>query len=468
MTPEEDEIIGEMPVFLSQDLAQNLYLLQYPLRPAARPYSANLGEVSSVRVKPMQKLMEVEYDLATSSPNYDANNTTEGVDQKPVTKLKLSSKSVPPKTNYTAGVVIDGALHLTPLRAVCRMLPDLTYIDQAEEDAKVADKKHFEKTEKKEEKEEASMTPLLVKFQTKKRNVQTSQNVTHAYLKATQEREPYVDLEPHPAGSQQALAQLDRMLCATTQHNVQFDVEASGYLRYINTPNAGAGPAAAAAAAAASGKGVLPTNLAVRSILRSAHAVPFGVLCGALARQRFGAHAQGVDSQAGRDMVREALVECQKQAHLVKGNWVVKSTGLFVGRDKVCRDYVITQLRKKAPLDRARIQDVLKWDYQTSQRILQDIARPLGDEHRGKGEGGEGRVGQPVGRSQGVVVEQGGGEEVIRKCNGLWEFKLPRDEKFMKTFAKVTAAQHKILDKMEARLTSELAKGAGSAKKKGK
>jgi len=32
----EDEIISEFPVYLTKELADQLYLLQYPLRPAMR------------------------------------------------------------------------------------------------------------------------------------------------------------------------------------------------------------------------------------------------------------------------------------------------------------------------------------------------------------------------------------------------------------------------------------------------
>jgi hypothetical protein len=48
-SPQEDAKFGDndvlyrIPVFLSQDLAQSLYLLQYPLRPADRPYEKDLG-----------------------------------------------------------------------------------------------------------------------------------------------------------------------------------------------------------------------------------------------------------------------------------------------------------------------------------------------------------------------------------------------------------------------------------------
>ena len=107
---DDDEVVGEMPVFLSQDLASNLYLLQYPLRPSNRPYT-DVGKLSSVKVKPMQKKLEVEYDLDTNSSNYDQDNVN-GANgnsgSQPIKKLKLESRNVPPKTNYAIGVVREG------------------------------------------------------------------------------------------------------------------------------------------------------------------------------------------------------------------------------------------------------------------------------------------------------------------------------------------------------------------------
>lgn len=55
MDMDDDELVAELPVYLNQDLAKQLYLLQYPLRSAQRPYSKDLGELTSVRVKPHQK-----------------------------------------------------------------------------------------------------------------------------------------------------------------------------------------------------------------------------------------------------------------------------------------------------------------------------------------------------------------------------------------------------------------------------
>ena len=50
----------------------------------------------------------------------------------PIKKLTLQAKPVPPKTNYCAGVLSNGVLHLTPIHAICRFKPSLDYIDAAD------------------------------------------------------------------------------------------------------------------------------------------------------------------------------------------------------------------------------------------------------------------------------------------------------------------------------------------------
>lgn len=43
---QDDEVLCTVPVYLSQELAQSLYVVQYPLRPVDRPYEDDLGACS--------------------------------------------------------------------------------------------------------------------------------------------------------------------------------------------------------------------------------------------------------------------------------------------------------------------------------------------------------------------------------------------------------------------------------------
>lgn len=224
-SPEQDEVVGTMPVFLSQDLANSLYLLQYPLRPAERSYASDLGELSSVRIKPVQKKLEVEYTLNTNSRNYDPEGSVLNTSQGAIKKIRFSSKPVPPKTNYAVGVVREGQLHLTPLHAVSRMYPDLDYINQA-----------IQQDSEPQAEEKVEATPLLVKFQ-RKENERTAayQKVTHAYMKQIQDQEAFVELKMAPPKSVALLSTFEKLICPSSVP-VEFNVPARDYFNHINPP----------------------------------------------------------------------------------------------------------------------------------------------------------------------------------------------------------------------------------------
>ena len=110
----DEEELCSFPVFLSQDLAQSLYLLQYPLRPAERPYEEDLGmsasrspsrqvrvsittlalwrspgKLTNVRVKPIHNKLEFAYQLDVDSDNFDLSS------EQHTDALRLGSRAVP-------------------------------------------------------------------------------------------------------------------------------------------------------------------------------------------------------------------------------------------------------------------------------------------------------------------------------------------------------------------------------------
>lgn len=65
----EDPVVKEIDVYLSKELTDKMYLLQYPVRPK----QSNYDEVThlSAKIKPKQQKLELEVALNTSSANYD-------------------------------------------------------------------------------------------------------------------------------------------------------------------------------------------------------------------------------------------------------------------------------------------------------------------------------------------------------------------------------------------------------------
>lgn len=58
-----DEVIAEIPVCLCQALQDELYVFQYPLRQASRPYTSDLGDLKHIRIKPQFEKIEIEYEI---------------------------------------------------------------------------------------------------------------------------------------------------------------------------------------------------------------------------------------------------------------------------------------------------------------------------------------------------------------------------------------------------------------------
>jgi hypothetical protein len=132
---EEDPVVREIDLFLSPTVdggESQLYLLQYPLRPAWRPYGLE-ERCQEVRVKPQQSKLEVDLVVDTTGENYD----TERESHLQITKQTLTSSRVALNTNYAVGVLRRGQLHLNPIKAVVQLRPSMKYID----DADVAKKK---------------------------------------------------------------------------------------------------------------------------------------------------------------------------------------------------------------------------------------------------------------------------------------------------------------------------------------
>ncbi|CAK8687070.1 unnamed protein product [Clavelina lepadiformis] len=142
---DEDEVIGEMDVYLAKGLQDNIFLLQYPTTSTKRTYTADQRIVA--RVKPEHKKLEMEVLIDVSSPNYDqskgeqiALNVDGGITGEGMTYENsvmdtqvLSSKCVPQMgKRYVAGIIYDGQLHLTPVSEVMQLQPSFKYMDRAE------------------------------------------------------------------------------------------------------------------------------------------------------------------------------------------------------------------------------------------------------------------------------------------------------------------------------------------------
>ncbi|ETI38106.1 hypothetical protein F441_15937 [Phytophthora nicotianae CJ01A1] len=181
---DDDPVVREIPVHLADELRQNLYMVQFPLRPTYRPMPE---PPRRARIKPNNQLMQLDFPVDQRSEHFD-QDAEDYLKQK---HLRLQSSSVPALSNYVVGVFRQGQLHLTPLSAVMQMRPSLSHIDDAaneeEEDMEVEEKVEPPPAEMKE-----------VQFQFKKkqseRAISAIQN-SFAYKKQQIDAEKWIELQ---------------------------------------------------------------------------------------------------------------------------------------------------------------------------------------------------------------------------------------------------------------------------------
>ncbi|RWS04069.1 DNA-directed RNA polymerase III subunit RPC5-like protein [Dinothrombium tinctorium] len=157
---EDDELVGEMDVFITRRLRPNLHIFQFPV--GLSPFASSGDMLINVRTKPKHKKFEFEVAFNTESKNFDrgkseqiayiANGAHNG--EQPyfpdnvMNKQTLKSIEVNPTLNqYVIGVISDGnadsanneslshrtkELHLTPLSSVMQFRPSFNYFDKSE------------------------------------------------------------------------------------------------------------------------------------------------------------------------------------------------------------------------------------------------------------------------------------------------------------------------------------------------
>lgn len=120
---DEDTIVKEVDVYFAQELADSLYLFQYPTRPHSFD---DITKPTTGRIKPKSKRFELEIPLQTRGQHYSRERGEElghGTDNAPIRgmydsddetpaklldKQTLSSSLLPSNANYMVGLVKHG------------------------------------------------------------------------------------------------------------------------------------------------------------------------------------------------------------------------------------------------------------------------------------------------------------------------------------------------------------------------
>ncbi|KAL7417432.1 DNA-directed RNA polymerase III subunit Rpc5 [Mrakia frigida] len=202
---EEDQVMHEIPIFLSQKLSPNLHLFQYPVtdRIAVPESALNKGHKINARWKPLSKRFELEMPLDDRLDVYDPEKGEEFAEgarlqleketptptgstaaarkkedrrkekerderkraglegndgpKKALQSMKLKSEVVPDQTTYMAGSMRDGNLYLHPINLQLQLRPNLDYLDALDE--RNRDEKRRERAGGEDSEEEAEAGP---------------------------------------------------------------------------------------------------------------------------------------------------------------------------------------------------------------------------------------------------------------------------------------------------------------------
>ncbi|CAK9834119.1 DNA-directed RNA polymerase III subunit RPC5 [Anthophora retusa] len=389
MENESDPVVKEIPVYLSQTLADKLFIFQYPVRPAWKGYDNTTFLKTSIKPENQEVLIEVAID--THSINYDQSKgeqialNADGdskIDQTDDEKafdsnlmdktLLYSSRALPNCSNYAVGVFQDGELHITPLRGIIQMRPQFNYLDKSDKRVRDEAKNLGEEPDEEEEgPKQVNVTFARQKPEFMKK--MQEQSFQHHAKKSLEER--WIHTKYVPATTAQAELTCLEMFCSTTDETVNtLNLTNQQYLELL-------APSVKEEQCSKSDISNQATCLnyirtlslldQMRILMKDAKVISFPQLRSILSP----------------DQETTAILKyLQQVAVLVQGNWVVNSELLYpkdtisshngIPAELMCRarDYVLLSFTENEFLDRKTISSVIKLPPDEIKEIFVNLA----------------------------------------------------------------------------------------------
>ncbi|KAL2651484.1 hypothetical protein R1flu_019612 [Riccia fluitans] len=363
--PGVDRVVREIDVCVSRsiDTDTQLYLLQYPLRPAWRPYGLE-EQCLEVRVKAAQKKLELDLAIDINSENYDQ----EAAEHLRITKQTLTSSKIPISASYAIGVLQGNKLHLNHVQAVVQMRPSMKYLDEGD-----AHKKKQASTSSGDGDEEmaeaatntdasAELVALQVNVRRRETEWQEENRLqSHAYLKQLDEAEPWIPLEPHGVDSPVTDGIRAKMI-ASAATQIPFKLGPSDYIKQLVPGQATVTPSqllpgdmSGSAGFSRSFLNTLPLEKRFHLLLSKGrvHVLPFERLM-KLAPENC--------------TEQEVLNVLQEKAVLVQGCWVAASNLRYHKPVTIVRDYLLSLFTKNRVVEHSQLEEL---------RIPKDILREI-------------------------------------------------------------------------------------------
>nr|CAG4649404.1 EOG090X07NA [Scapholeberis mucronata] len=426
---EDDPVVTEIPVFLSKNLLEKLYVFQYPLRSVA--VSEEKPNIIASRIKPKLQEVELEIEISTKAANYDKSKgeqiciNADGPDKydKPdhqnffkgslMDKITYTSTKadVDPR-RFAVGILIDNELHINPIHGILHVKPSFPYLDKSDKAVKDSG------VDADSAEEEETPEQVTVKFaRTETDRSKALREKSYGFLLKKNAEEPWIHTKFFPFRSEESKLERNHLLCGKPDqmvHNLTLPKET-----YINNL---IGPSTE------SGGALKQLNLGtlsmyqirklpllvekVRHLMANVKLISFDGLCSCLQISQ-------------ENQKSELLKALQQVAELVQGNWVVKSEILYPSgeKDKPVKLCGVTGIHPDI-ISKAR--DYVLHLY-TSNRFVNrkevTIATKIPTEEMK------------------VILEQ-----IALKTKDGWEFRLPYDQGFIDKYPEVVR-RHELMNK---------------------
>lgn len=221
---EEDEIVREIDVFISPELASCMHLIQFPLQPASHtvnPINMNNNKNSrqrairpippavptSVKLKPHHDMLELTFDVPKSS--FSAQRQVPEVLN--LAERTLYSQNIKMKTHMAMGLfdATGTKIDLVPLYRVMQMRPTFRHVDALFDDD-TGDGEQQKADE--EEIDKSTSKPIMFKKPENERAMMQRRN-SYAFKKASEEGEEWLELDVFGPGSEERKAMVKRAYC---------------------------------------------------------------------------------------------------------------------------------------------------------------------------------------------------------------------------------------------------------------
>eukprot|EP00697_Spironema_sp_BW2_P008219 gnl/Spiro4/22738_TR11230_c0_g1_i1.p1 gnl/Spiro4/22738_TR11230_c0_g1~~gnl/Spiro4/22738_TR11230_c0_g1_i1.p1 ORF type:complete len:343 (-),score=81.01 gnl/Spiro4/22738_TR11230_c0_g1_i1:55-1029(-) len=205
---DDDPVVRSFDVFLSQNLASQLHVFQYPLY----NHPPDMTSLVEMRMKPLHHLVEMQLNIAQSGPYYNPTSQT------PMTTEVMSGTHVPHNARYALGLCVRDQIHLTPISEVTPLRPNFTNYNnvlaaQKRENLAAAAAITGEETEPADA-EADDLKPVQLQFRRRESDKALHARLnSYSYMQQREAEEPWVELQRVETNTKKSRAALEQLQC---------------------------------------------------------------------------------------------------------------------------------------------------------------------------------------------------------------------------------------------------------------